>query len=209
MGFTLLGPAYPFSALFSQQCARLREATAELEALFADLPQATARAKRIRQIEGEGHHAFRQISRELALTFLRLVERGDLRELNLALDLALKSVASVAARASLFGLKGSHPAAHVLAASLREMAGQVALVLERLSRSEDVDDQADEVERLRLEADRLLLVAAGELYENEEEARKDPLEVFRWANLFARMEEAVDRVERIATVLEALALKQD
>ena len=209
MGFTLLGPAYPFSALFGQQCARLCEATAELDALFADFEKATAHAKRIREIEAQGHHAFRQVSRELALTFLRLVERGDLRELNLAFDLALKSVAGVAARASLFGFKSERPAAQVLTGNLKEMAGQLAAMLERLGRSEHVGEQVAEVERLRLEADRLLLVAAGELFENEEEARKDPLEVFKWTNLYARMEEAVDRTERIAVVLEALALKQD
>jgi hypothetical protein len=209
MSFTLLGPAYPFSDLFSRQCERLSEAAQEMHALFADLAQATARAKRIRQLESEAHQAYRDVSRELALTFLKPVERGDVKELNLAFDLALKAVAAVAARASLFGLKGVRPAAPVFTANLHEMADQLTAMLERLGRSEDVDDQAAEVERLRQEADRLLLVASGELFEDEAEARRDPLEVFRWSTLYARMEEAADRVERIATVFEAIALKQD
>lgn len=209
MAFSLFGKAFRFSQLFSEQRARLDEAATELDALLQDLGRERSRATRIRELERESHATFREISRELALTQIRPVERVDVHDLNMAFDLAVKSLAGVAARAALYGFKGSREAARSVASDLREMTQQLDAMIGRLRRGEPLTAEVTEVERLRGEADRFLLVGTGELYDDEEAARRDPIEVFRWTHLYARLEEAVDRMEHIAVVLEAIALKRD
>lgn len=210
MAFSLFGPAFPFGELLTGQCvcleAAARELAAELDSLGShDL--VASHAIHIRDLERRAHAGFRQIGKELALTQIRPLERADVHELNLALEGAMKALAALAARASMYGFGGPRPAASSLASSLVEMAASVAAMLRHLCRSESVATESAAVERLAEECAGFLLVALGELYEDEAAARQDPLEVLRWTHLYERLEVAAERNQTIATILEAIVLK--
>jgi uncharacterized protein len=210
MAFSLFGPAFPFGDLFTDQCVALGEAARELAAELAELgdhDKVPPHAIRIRELERHVHTNFRRVGKELALTQIRPLERADVHELNLAFEGTSKAIAAVAARASMYGFRAPRPAAQSLAATLVEMIGSIARMLEHLDRLESVAAETGEVERAGGEAEGFLLVALGELYEDEQAARQDPLEVLRWTHLYERLQVAIERAQNISTILEAVVLK--
>jgi len=66
-----------------------------------------------------------------------------------------------------------------------------------------VQDLCIEINRLENEADRVFREAVGKLFENE----KDPIEVIKWKEILEHMENATDRCEDVANILEGIVLK--
>ena len=155
--------------------------------------------------EEGGVQRFREVGRELGLTRLLPLERADLHALSLALEETTRALVAVAARASLYGFSAPRPAALSLAGSLGEMLTLAARMLERLRRGDSIATESAEVERLTEESDSLLLVALGELYEEEAEAAH-PLPLLRWSHLLDRLETALDGAGRIVSILESLVI---
>ena len=138
----------------------------------------------------------------------RLITRWVL-VLSLLLGLAVALGGAWAWRASgLELLEWGYPrlAAQSLAGSLGEMLTLTARMLERLRRGDTIAAEIAAVERLTEETDSLLLVALGELYEEEAEAAH-PLPLLRWSHLLDRLETALDGAGRIATILDSLVIK--
>ena len=99
------------------------------------------------------------------------------------------------------------PAAKAPAATVPVSAEALpALMLAKLRRGEPLAPEVAAVERLTEESDSLLLVALGELYEEEAEAT-NPLPLLRWSHLLDRLETALDGAGRIAGILESLVIK--
>ncbi len=206
MAFSLLGPAFPFGPLLERQFSLLIAASRELEALLANPAAAAPAAGRVRDLEQAARLTFREVGRELGLTRLLPLERADLHALSLALEETTRALVAVAARASLYGFTTPRPAALSLAGSLGEMLTLTARMLERLRRGDTIAAEIAAVERLTEETDSLLLVALGELYEEEAESAH-PLPLLRWSHLLDRLETALDGAGRIATILESLVIK--
>ncbi len=206
MAFSLLGHAFPFGRLLERQFALLIQAAGELQTLLADPATAGAAAGRVRDLEQTARLTFRAIGRELGLTRLLPLERSDLHALSLALEETTRALVAVAARAGLHGFTAPRPAASSLAGSLTEMLELAALMLAKLRRGEPILAEVAAVERLTEESDSLLLVALGELYEEEAEAT-NPLPLLRWSHLLDRLETALDGAGRIAGILESLVIK--
>ena len=206
MAFSLLGPAFPFGPLLERQFSLLIAASRELEALLANPAAAAPAAGRVRDLEQAARLTFREVGRELGLTRLLPLERADLHALSLALEETTRALVAVAARASLYGFTAPRPAALSLAGSLGEMLTLTARMLERLRRGDTIAAEIAAVERLTEETDSLLLVALGELYEEEAEAAH-PIPLLRWSHLLDRLETALDGAGRIATILESLVIK--
>jgi len=206
MAFSLLGPAFPFGGLLERQFALLIQAAGELQTILADPASAGAAAGRVRDLEQAARLTFRVLSQELGLTRLLPLERSDLHALSLALEETTRNLVAVAARASLYGFSAPRPAASSLAANLGEMLELAAVMLAKLRRGEPISAEVAAVERLTAESDSLLLVALGELYEEEAEA-PNPLPLLRWSHLLDRLETALDGAGLIAGILESLVIK--
>ena len=61
----------------------------------------------------------------------------------------------------------------------------------------------DEINRLEDDADQVSRKAIGELFENE----KDPIQLIKMKELYEVLENATDKAEDAANVLEAIVLK--
>ncbi|KAA6182571.1 efflux RND transporter permease subunit [Thiohalocapsa marina] len=204
--FSLLSPSFPFARLLTGQFALLSESAAELRTLLADPSTAAGAARRIRALERTLRADYRAIGRELGLTRLLPLERADLHAVSQAQETAMRALVAVAARASLYGLAEPRPAAVTLADNLAEMLALNAQMFAKLSRGEAIDAEVEQQERLTEESDSLLLVALGELYD-EQAGTHDPLPLLRWSHLLERLETAIEGAERLAAVLESLVIK--
>jgi uncharacterized protein Yka (UPF0111/DUF47 family) len=95
-------------------------------------------------------------------------------------------------------------------AAAAELAGILVLQSEELARGVSLLEKngkvmlhCDEINRLEDEADKVSRKAIGELFENE----KDPIQLIKMKELYEVLENATDKAEDAANVLEAIVLK--
>jgi uncharacterized protein Yka (UPF0111/DUF47 family) len=87
---------------------------------------------------------------------------------------------------------------------LVEATEQVALALARLRTGSDLSEVLVAIHRLENEGDRLVRDGVASLFVTG----IDPMVVIRWKDIFESLEASVDACERVAHILEGIALKQ-
>jgi uncharacterized protein len=93
--------------------------------------------------------------------------------------------------------------ARELASVIARSTAEVRMAVEALERRTGVHERAVEVNRLENEADRVHDQALSRLFEEE----KDALAVIKWKEVLDFLEEATDRCEDVANVLEGVVVK--
>jgi uncharacterized protein Yka (UPF0111/DUF47 family) len=94
---------------------------------------------------------------------------------------------------------GARELAQIITASTR----QVRLALEAMEKQKGVITHAVEINRLENEADRTHQAAVSRLFDDE----RDPLTVMKWKETLDFLEDATDRCEDVANVLEGVVVK--
>jgi uncharacterized protein Yka (UPF0111/DUF47 family) len=206
MSFGLFGREFAF--YFVRQHAALKQAVALLHEVLTDLEGNRERCAGIQALASEASGTAHEITRQLALTLMRPLERQDVYQLNLALKGAIDAVKAVAARVGLYGFAELRPAAGELTGSLVEMVLLTEGMIGQLRSASSAGELRDRLTGVRAEADAFLLVALGECYETTLDAPQDLLELIKWAHIFDRLEHAIDRADHVADVIESILLKR-
>jgi uncharacterized protein len=94
---------------------------------------------------------------------------------------------------------GARELAHIITSC----TDQVRLALEALEQNKGVATHAIEINRLENEADRAHSQAVSRLFDDE----KDPIVVMKWKETLDFLEDATDRCEDVANVLEGVVVK--
>ena len=102
-----------------------------------------------------------------------------------------------------YGVEAPMEQANALAEVLVAAAEQVALALRTLRSRGDLGPFLVEIHRLENEGDRLSRDAIASLFVNG----IDPMVVIRWKDIFEALESSVDACEKVAHVLEGIALQ--
>ena len=95
------------------------------------------------------------------------------------------------------------PDARELGRIIGASAEQVVKALKALERRKGVAEPAVEINRLENEADRAHQIAVRRLFEEE----RDPIAIMKWKEILDFLEEATDRCEDVANVLEGIIVK--
>jgi uncharacterized protein len=82
-------------------------------------------------------------------------------------------------------------------------ADQIVKAQKALERRKGVAEPAVEINRLENEADRVHQTAVRRLFEEE----RDPIQIMKWKEIFDFLEDATDRCEDVANVLEGVVVK--
>ena len=90
----------------------------------------------------------------------------------------------------------------VLVKTVREME-QAVLKLRGLKGADSIMKNCIEINRLENEGDYVCRAAVAKLFEPE----NDPLYVIKWKEIYETLENAIDRCEDVANVLEGIMLK--
>ncbi|MEW6368934.1 MAG: DUF47 family protein [Acidobacteriota bacterium] len=207
MAFNLLGTEFAFSNLFQAQYARLSEAVSLLRDAFEEKPGMAETLKRIQAIEAEARRESREITRQLSLTLIRPIERDDIHDLNQAFELAITAVKAVSTRVGLYRVQSMPGSAKEVAECVGEVVIEIGTMMRKLSTRHPIGTSAERVDQIVDEADAFLLVGLGEVYEMRLTGPETVLDIVKWGQIYDRLEEAVDRVEDVANVIEGMVLK--
>ncbi|MFQ5851646.1 MAG: DUF47 domain-containing protein [Candidatus Binatia bacterium] len=195
-----------FYDLFETSVKKVLEGAIQLEQLIRDFKEVPLRAKRIKDVEHEADLVTHNTIEMLNRTFVTPLDREDIHNLITSLDDVLDYIEACAERLNLFKITATTEEAmllvEILVKSVKEVE-QAVYKLRRLKGTDTIMKNCIEINRLENEGDYVGRAAVAKLFE----PRNDPLEVIKWKEIYETLENAIDRCEDVANVLEGIALK--
>ncbi|MCM3878613.1 MAG: DUF47 family protein [Vicinamibacterales bacterium] len=203
MRFRLIPRNEDFYTQFVALAAQLRVGSGLLEEMLAVNPVLWDKADEIKEVEHSCDDLTHQIISRLNATFVTPIDREDIHAMAKCLDDVMDAVdasAKVIRRYRIDAVRyGVRELAHVVSLSV----DQVGHALEALEKKTGVAQRAVEINRLENEADRIHEEALRRLFEEE----RDPVMIIKWKEILDFLEEATDRCEDVANVLEGVVVK--
>jgi len=195
-----------FYEAFQRHADCLVEAARKLSAAFDDLEKAGELAEQIRELEHQGDKITHDTIARLHKTWITPLDSADIRRLITTLDDVLDLTEAVSERIVLFEIVTTQEDAQHLARVLvrsSEAVSKALHLLPTLKRSREILDLCIEINRLENEADRAHHAAVRRLFEEE----RDPIAIIKWKEILDFLEDATDRCEDVANVLEGVVVK--
>ncbi|WP_437682460.1 DUF47 domain-containing protein [Sorangium sp. So ce131] len=194
-----------FDAL-ANHAQRSVAASTLLQEMLDRLEDAPALAKRISELEDEGDKITHGCLAALHQTWITPLDREEIHALITGLDNVLDCIEAAAMRVVLFEIEGALPDARGLAQAVVDACTVMSSAVESLK---DMKRQPDLL-ALCVEINKIENVADG-LYRNGLAALfkkgNDPLVVMKWRDIYDLMENATDRCEDVANIIEGIVLE--
>jgi len=195
-----------FFGLFERHAALTVEGAKEMRRLVQGKDNFRAVTARIKEIEHETDVITHTCVEHLHKTFITPLDRDDIHRLITRMDDVMDYIESAAVSVTLYELtEMTEPAralAEVLVRSTEEVAVAVA-GLKNLKQSDIILKACIEVNRLENEGDEILRAALADLFRGA----SDPLLVLKWKEVYEALENATDRCEDVANILEGVVLE--
>ena len=201
--FRLIPREEKFFADFLALADQIVKAAAALESMMATDPPDWEAAHAIKAIEHECDTIAHSIIQRLNRTFVTPIDREDIHNLARSLDDVIDAIDAAAAVIRRYRVAPVRYGARELATIIARSTDQVRMAVDALERRHGVHERAVEVNRLENEADHIHDEALSRLFEEE----TDPISVIKWKEVLDFLEEATDRCEDVANVLEGVVVK--
>ena len=201
--FRLIPREEKFYADFIALADQLVTAAGLLERMMASDPPDWSLADQIQQVEHDCDTITHEIIQRLNRTFVTPIDREDIHSLAKSLDDVMDAIDAASSVIRRYHVAPVRYGARELAGVIAKSSDQVRMAVAALERKTGVHDLAVEVNRLENEADRLHDDALRRLFDEE----KDPIAIIKWKEVLDFLEEATDRCEDVANVLEGVVVK--
>jgi predicted phosphate transport protein (TIGR00153 family) len=203
VAFRLIPREEKFYTDFLAMADELQKGARLLESMLQPDHPVWDKADEIKEVEHKCDFLTHEIIQRLNRTFVTPIDREDIHELARSLDDVMDAIDASAAVIRLYRLNavrfGARELARVVSASTVEIRKAIAA----LSESKSLATHAVEINRLENEADRLHQQAVGRLFDEE----TNPIAVMKWKETLDFLEQATDRCEDVANVIEGVAVK--
>ena len=136
-------------------------------------------------------------------TFVTPLDREDIHTLARSLDDVMDAIDASATMLRLYHIDTVRPGARELARLVLDSVEQVVCAMKALEKRKGVAECAVEINRLENEADRAHQAAVQSLFKEE----PDAIAVIKWKEILDFLEQATDRCEDVANVLEGVVVK--
>jgi uncharacterized protein len=192
-----------FYDLFEQQAATIVHSASLLERALADVANLPTRRREIKTLEHRGDEITHEVVRTLNRTFVTPFDHEDIYALASGLDDILDYIEEVADTTNLYRITTIPEHARELARLLAQAVAQLEQAIGKLESGKGIDEHSAEVHRLEDVGDSTSRRAIAELFSGQHPL----LEVIKQKDLYGLLEDALDRCEDVANVLEGIATK--
>jgi len=202
----LLPKETSFFEFFERHAALTVEGAKEFLSLVSTGANIGAKAKRIKEIEHETDVITHHCVEALHKTFITPIERDDIYRLITKMDDIMDFVEAASERIALYEIKDMTPEVKDLADVLVRAAEEVAhacSLLRNMKNAEAIIKDCIDINRLENEADAILRNAVARLFKEE----KDPITIIKWKEVYEHLENATDRCEDVANIIEGVVLE--
>ena len=195
-----------FFDFFEQHAALTVEGTKEFLSLVTTGANIETKAKRVSDIEHETDVITHRCVEALHKTFITPFDRDNIHRLITRMDDVMDFVEAASERIALYELSTMTADVRDLADVLHRAAQQVEAAtkgLRNLKDPQSILKQCIDINRLENESDQILRRAVARLFKEE----KDPIMVIKWKEIYENLENAADRCEDVANIIEGVILE--
>ena len=194
-----------FFEIFDRAAANVTKASTLLVALMENFNDVETKAKEIYEVEQDGDMLTHDIMKKLNRTFITPIDREDLHALAASLDDVLDLIWGAVDRIVVFKIKESTKESISMSKDLLQTAEAIHRAIKKLKEKNypHVQELCIEINRLENRIDRDFRDALGKLFDEVQ----DPILIIKWKEIYEHLEDASDKCEDVANVLEAIVLK--
>ena len=203
MAFRLIPREERFFDDFVALAEQIHRGAGLLEEMLAPERPIWDKADEIKEVEHKCDFLTHEVIQRLHRTFVTPLDREDIHTLARSLDDVMDAIDASAAVVRLYQIERVRPDARELGRIIGLSAVQLVKALKALDRRTGVAEPAVEINRLENEADRAHQTAVRRLFEEE----RDPVTIMKWKEILDFLEDATDRCEDVANVLEGVVVK--
>jgi uncharacterized protein len=201
--FRLIPREERFFDLFVQDAANVLDGARQLEAMLRTYDNPDKAAKRIRETEHRGDEISHDIGRRLEATFVTPFDREEIHALIAALDDILDLIEEVADTFVLYRIEAPTKMSVKQAALIVAACETIHEALTNLRGFKGLDKYIVEVHRLENDGDRLARSAIAGLFDDGTKT----IDVLKWKDVYALLEDTVDKCEDVADLIERIVVK--
>lgn len=210
-GMELLPRDAKFFELLGEQAQLVREASNLLEKGVlgaAGGGDFAITAGQVRNLERKGREALSAINRRLHKTFITPIDPEDITYLSTMIDEVLNQLDAAAYRMDAFGLGKSTESLPEAAAMARDCVDAMCDAVEALGREDvwksgELTEKCEEVNRRGLDSENRIREIVRKLFARE----RDAIALIKQKEVFEMLETTCDSCERVANILESIAIK--
>jgi len=206
----MLEKLMPRADEFFEDFEKLAAATIDGARLLFDLlnngDDITSRAQAIKDVEHRGDEIAHRAITRLHTQFITPFDRGEIHRLLSRIDDVLDLTDAASERLALYELTPMLPDARALSDVLLRTTMKMQEAVKGLRNVKDpavVLQRCRELNELENEGDRLLRQGLADLFKSG----RDPLTVMMWKEILDYIEQAIDRAEDVANVIEGVVLE--
>ena len=203
MRFRLIPREEKFYSDFLAMADELVRGSQMLEEMLAADHPIWDKADEIKEIEHKCDFLTHEIIQRLNRTFVTPIDREDIHALARSLDDVMDAIDASATLVRMYRLDRVLFGARELARIISSCTAEVRLALAALEQTKGVAAHSVEINRLENEADRTHQQAVMRLFDEE----REPINVMKWKETLDFLEDATDRCEDVANVIEGVMVK--
>jgi len=203
VAFRLIPREEKFYTDFLSMADELQKGAKLLEEMLGAEKPVWDKADEIKEVEHKCDFLTHEIIQRLNRTFVTPIDREDIHALARSLDDVMDAIDASAAVIRLYSLTSVRPGARELAKIISSSTVVIHHALSALEQIKGVGAHGVEINRLENEADRIHQQAVVRLFDEE----TNPIVVIKWKEALDFLEQATDRCEDVANVIESIVVK--
>lgn len=206
MAFSFLPKEDTYFVFFSEMTGKIQEAADILVEMMND-PERNygAYLKRMKDVEHSCDDLAHKLTTKLNKSFITPFDREDIYHLSVALDDICDYIDAGARAIVMYGITEANVHSKQLARIIQDLSKEIHGAVLLLKKADGMNKHFMEIHRLENEADEVYFRAIGELFKGA----SDPIEVIRWKEVYEILENATDRCESVANIIESIVLKHN
>ena len=203
LAFRLIPKEERFFDDFVAMAEQIHRGAGLLEQMLAPDQPLWDKADEIKEVEHKCDFLTHEVIQRLHKTFVTPLDREDIHALARSLDDVIDAIDDSAGVIRLYQIAKVRTDARDLGRIIKASTEQVVVAMRALGSKQGISTAAVEINRLENEGDRAHQLALRRLFEEE----KDPIQIIKWKEILDFLEEATDRCEDVANVLEGVVVK--
>lgn len=193
---------------FEKSAVLADEAVKELNKYIKEFNSEISEAEKIKihEIEHQADNNLHEIKTYLLKDFLPPIDREDIIAIAHRIDDLVDAIDEIVINIDIFAITEITDKMKVMIDLLEKTVGiskELVVIMKNLKSSEQIKAKVIEINKLEEDADKLYENAIRDLYQNE----NDAIQLVRWSNMYAGIENCFDACENIADCVEEVLLK--
>ncbi len=190
------------ASIFNESCILLNELIKDIEKI--DASDIKKRVAEIKELELRGDKIERFIIDELHKTFITPIDREDIHAIVTNIDHCTDIINDIAQKIDIYKIKKFPKNALLFSDIIKESSDEMKKLIRCLDKRENVKPFLNRIHEIESEADNLFHKSIARLFEKR---GKNPIDMIKFKEIFEHLEETVDSIEYIATLVRGVMVK--